>query len=226
VKENWAGALAGKCGLDFVGVFEAIGGGDPLLKGAMNAFTGVEIEPEYCIFAQEKMEEIGATPSLRTSSQNLFMLVLGLGKIGAYLRADADIDGTGNLGDDSMDAGFDACENHEFPVPAGVPPATDLGDGLFSENELNQIVTGFGLILMNFASIADDLSGGTGDALADVDAACSAIVPNPCNITDPSSVDAQTRYTFAAMIHSSTATTEIQIGIGACNGSLVTCCGQ
>jgi hypothetical protein len=226
VIEDWAGALAGHCGMDFVAVLDSIGSGGTLLQGAMNSVSGVEVNPGSCILAQTKMEEISALASQRTASQNLFMLVLGLGKIGAYLRADADRDGTGNLGDGSKDASFDACAGHEVVPGPPNPEVGDEGDGLLSANELNQMITGFGLILLNFSAIADDLSGGTGDALEAIDTACSALVPNPCNITDTTAINDQTRYTFAAMIHSGSSTTEIQIGIGACNGALAGCCGQ
>lgn len=229
VVENWAGTLAGKCGLRFFDVVTALGNGGQLLQAAMDSFTGKEVDTSACLAAQAKMEELGMTPSSRTTSQNFFMLILGLGKVGAFLHADADRNGTSNFGDGSMDAGFDACEQQRPspPFPAQTPPAMDNPDGQFSDNELNQIVTGFGMILTNFAAISASLSGtDAGQVLADLEAQCAAIVPNPCNVTDPNTVDAQTRFALATMIHSGPATTEIQVGIGGCSGSLATCCGQ
>lgn len=226
VIENWSGAHAGKCGIDFMTVFTSIGSGQPLLKAAMNAFTGRDIDVASCHAARAKMEELGSSPFQRNASQNLFMLVLGMGHAGAYLRRDADIDGSNNLGDGSMDVGFDACANHELPFPAGSPPASDLADGLFSVNELNQIIMGFGLIINNFAAISAEVGGTEGDALAEINDACDAISPNPCTLSDPSLIDDQARFTFAAIIHSGPDTTELKLGIGSCSGSLPTCCGQ
>lgn len=229
VIENWAGALAGKCGIRFFDVVSALGSGGAILQAAMDSFTGKVVDTAACLDAEEKMEELGATPAARTNSQNFFMLILGLGKVGAFLHADADRDGTGSLGDGTKDAGFDACDEQwpSPPAPAQNPPASDNPDGSFSNNELNQIVTGFGMIMENFAAISASLSGtDAGTVLTEIQTECAGITPNPCTTTDPTLVDDDTRFALATIIHSGPATTEIQVGIGACAGSLATCCGQ
>lgn len=160
--ETWASAYAGKCGLNFVSYFnnlsEASLGGTTLFKYFMNAFTGVSVNPSSCYSAQLKMEEISTDPAERSSGQNLFMAILGMVKVGTYLRNIADKDGTGGLGDGNADT----------------PTYNSCNTSSLSDNDVKQIMTGIGLITTNLADLTDAISEGTiTDTLGSLETLCS-----------------------------------------------------
>ncbi len=163
-REDLAGAYASKCGLNFVSFVSALSSssGSPFLF-FMKKFQNVAVVPAQCYEAQKVIETFGASSSVRTSEQNLFMAVLGMAKIGTYLRdaADKDQDGT-------TDATFTSCDST-----------------LISNEYLKQVMTGMGLIIDNVAAVTAVLSGSS-SALTDLDTiktTCGA----PCIITDPTS---------------------------------------
>ncbi|PIS10040.1 MAG: hypothetical protein COT73_11565 [Bdellovibrio sp. CG10_big_fil_rev_8_21_14_0_10_47_8] len=172
VLETWAGIYAGKCGLDFITYFDNLGSasltGSTIFEYFMNAFTGVIVNPAACYSAQLKIEAISTSSAARTSGQNLFMAILGMVKIGAYLRDAADIDGTGNLGDGTIDAGYSSCTT--------IPDAS-----------VKQVITGLGLIFDNLTALTNAVSGSSiTDALDDIDTVCGA----SCQKTDPALISA------------------------------------
>lgn len=222
VIENWAGAYAGKCGLIFSTYLSRLtgtnSGSTTAFKYFMNAFTGTTVDPQSCVLAENKMKEITPTVSGRSASQSFFMLLLGMVKIGAILRADADRDSTSNYGDGSMDAGFDAC----------TVSATDYtSDGQLSDIDVTHIITGLGMVLENFAAVSASLSGGDiGTTISSISTSCSGLNPNPCNISDPANVTAAMILAMRYMIHTTTGNPTIAIGIGGCtNGVIALCCG-
>jgi hypothetical protein len=210
--ETWAGAYAGKCGLNFISLISGLGdsSGAPFLF-FMQAFTAVAVDPESCYIAQQKMELLGNS-SQRTSDQNLFMFVLGISKLGTYLKASADLlPATGVGGDGVADPTFSACANQPAP---GTPMMTDA--------QINQVVTGFGLIFDNLTAVSSSLSGASAVAgLNDFKATCEALtlIPN-CAITNPNGAEITdaTRLAFRELIQTSdfgvgTACTKDQVGI-------------
>ncbi len=222
VIENWAGAYAGKCGLVFSTYISRLtgssSGSSTAFKYFMNAFTGTSVDPESCVLAENKMKEITPTVSGRTASQSFFMLLLGMVKVGSILRYDADKDSTGNLGDGTMDAGFDACV-------AGSGDYTS--DGQLTDTDVTHIITGLGMILENFAAVSASLSGSDiGTTLNSISTSCSGLAPNPCNITDPANVTAPMITTMRYLIHTATGNPTIALGIGGCTNAVVAlCCG-
>lgn len=200
VLETWASVYAGKCGLDFIAYFDALGSADlsssSMFKYFMNAFTGVAVVPEACQSAQEKIEEISVDPAERSSSQNLFMAILGMVKIGTNLRDIADADGTDNLGDGTTDVGFDACS--------------------MTKDQANAVMTGVGLISSNLTALTDTLSSGAiTDALGDLDSVCSG----NCGKTDGTLVTDPERLLLINLIATSPSNPNpgLNLGIGSCN---------
>lgn len=209
VRKAYASALAGKCGLNFINYFDSLGnaGSGALFKFFMNAFTGKTISPNHCKLAQAQMELISDSRAL-TDGEKIFVAILGMAKIGAYIRNKADVDGTGSLGDGTMDATFKVCKH------------TDDANHL-TDSEMKEIITGFGMILINIAALGDDSPSGLGS----LSQACtdSGITPNPCEITDVDSVSAQAISFFRLLLKSSV------VGIGSCatpvsDPTFIACC--
>lgn len=208
VIEMWAGVLAGKCGFDFITYFTNLGSaslsGSTIFKYFMNAFTGKSVSASYCALAQAKMEEIGSTPASRTSGQNLFMAILGMVKIGVYLRGLADVDGSNGLGDGSADATFDSCSTASL-----------------SDANLNQVITGLGLISANLTYLTAVLSSTTvTDSLSTVTSVCGA----SCGITDSSQVSAADRNMVRDLLKTGSTNPTAPLGIESCVDPLVTPC--
>ncbi|MFN7453396.1 MAG: hypothetical protein ACK5RO_01920 [Pseudobdellovibrionaceae bacterium] len=218
VKEAWAGAYAGKCGFNFatfLGNIDSVSGGSPILKILMNMFTTVTVDPYYCYLAQTKMEEITTVAGDRTTSQALFLVFIGLARIGAYLKAQADQDA-----DTNMDGTFDAC------TPVGSYGATTAArstsgrDDEFSNEEIKMLITGFGLVFENLTSSVENIIGTTnGSAISAIETACNAALgAGACNITDPTNSNPLTPSvvtTFRALIHTG-AGNPVAFGAGSC----------
>lgn len=211
VIEAWAGVYAGKCGLNFLEYFKTLGdanlAGTPLFKFLMNAWTGETVSPSYCTLAQTKLEEISTSASQRTPGQNLFMAILGMVKIGVYLRSYADRDGAGNLGDGTAE--INVCTND----------ASNLANA-----NLDEIVTGMGLITTNLAYLTAVLSNNSiSGALTTVDTACQAS-PGACGRTNAADVTNADRDLFRDILNTSASNPTAAVGVGACSNALVTAC--
>lgn len=203
VIETWASVYAGKCGLDFIAYFDALGSADlsssSMFKYFMNAFTGVSVSPADCQLAQEKIEEISVDPAERSSGQNLFMAILGMVKIGTNLRGIADTDGTGGLGDGTTDGGFDACN--------------------MTQAQANAVMTGVGLITSNLTALTDTLSDGSiTDALGDLNTVCAG----NCGKTDSSLVTDPERLLLINLVATSPTNPNPgqNLGIGSCTNDI------
>lgn len=212
VLETWAGIYAGKCGLNFAEYFDALGNaslsGSTLMLYFMNAFTQRAVDPSSCYQAQLRIEQIGATSAERSAGQNLFMAILGMVKIGTYLRNDADTDGANNLGDGSADAGHNSCMA-----------------GSISDGNLNQIISGMGLITDNLTALSAVIAGGDiDDALDDIQAVCGG----GCGETDPDQVAAGARDIFRDILRTGPGHPNASFRFGidnACNDDPpLTCC--
>jgi len=108
VKESLAGAYAGRCGMEFLPFVTNLTGGSSssLFSMAMNGFVGVDTSNYAdCETADAIIESIG-TLNNRTQSENLFMLILQMAKIGNRVRSVADVAPT-STGDGTTDATFD-----------------------------------------------------------------------------------------------------------------------
>ncbi len=197
-KKTLAGVQAGQCGLSFItflmGISSASGG--QIFSMFMQAFNGIAVTPQKCADAYTTM----STLSSLQDDQLLFLSILGMAKMGSYLRARADRDGTGNNGDGSTDATFDMCD------------ATSAANRV-SDDDMKQIISGFGLMLQNIGLIGGSFSGSSAEtAIDNLNTFCTSSGIN-CNITDPTSsvIDAQLIRTFRRITNSS------QYGIGTCD---------
>lgn len=218
VIEAWAGVYAGKCGLIFGDYFAALTnanvGSTTIFAFLMNAWTGKTVNPTYCTMAQTKLEEISTVPTSRTNGQNLFLAILGMVKIGVYLRNYADHDGTGNLGDGTAE--INVCTADASSPPAGtyVPDAA-----------VTEIVTGLGLITTNMSYLTAVLSNNsiTG-ALDTLNTVCGSF-PGACGKTSPSAVTSSDRDTFRDLLKTSGTNPTAPLGVGNCvDPAVVPCC--
>lgn len=210
VIEDWAYVYAGKCGLNFIEFFQQLGSasltGSSIFKYFMNAWTSETVSASHCTLAQQKMEEISANPAVRTSSQNLFMAILGIVKIGVYLQEYGDRDRDG-----------DASE---------INVCTDDNDNL-PEAALDEVITGMGLITSNLVYLTAVLSSGDiTNALTTVNTVC-AVSPGSCGRTDPADITSGDRNTWRDILKTAPTNPEVPMGIGDCNNTAVTvpaCC--
>ncbi len=212
VIEAWAGVYAGKCGLNFIDYFTSLGSasltGTTIFAYFMKAWTGKTVDPDSCTLAQTKMEEISTDPAQRTPGQNLFLAVLGMVKVGVFLRAYADRNGTGNLGDGTAE--INVCTND----------ASNLLDA-----KLDEVITGLGLITTNLAYLTAVLSNNSiSGALDSLNTACQAS-PGACGKTKPADITPADRALFRDLLNTGPANPTAPVGIGICpDVGVVTCC--
>ncbi|WP_409478006.1 hypothetical protein [Pseudobdellovibrio sp. HCB154] len=174
-KELLASAYAGKCGFNFVEYVTALAEstGSPF-NVVMQPFVQVAAAPEYCLLALQTIDTIG-TPSQRTTNQNTFSAITGLVLMGISLRAYADKDGTDNNGDGLMDVDNMVCQA-----------------GQVSDDQMNDIIVGYGYFVTNFAYIGAMLGNAT-SGLDDSISMCTSIPTADCDVTDKNSVNSDTR---------------------------------
>ncbi len=194
----FASAYAGSCGLTFATIFESLATatGSPM-EFAKNAFTTRNIIPSNCFKAQQWIEAIGIN-SFRNTNENIAMFLIGLAKIGTYLRNRADTDKNGVL-----DAGYDSCSATSLPTA-----------------EIKQIITGFGLMIQNAAAIGTNISPGLSASITNVNAACTALGLS-CTQTDPALVPDADATSFRDAIKSDKV---LDLGIESCTPAASTCC--
>lgn len=217
VKKYYAGALAGKCGMNFTELLNSLGSVDVSSMGIfqyfMNLFTGREISPEHCTLAETQMKEIWAVRS-RTQGEQLFMVLLSMAKMGTYLRNKADKDGASNLGDGSTDGSFNECSNVD-------------DDDHLTDAEVTEIITGFSQLLLNITSFSASLSGSVDSSVAAINALCNSpfVDPATCTTTEAANVTPAMVLQMRDLIAAGAGYVP-PIGIGACAtpSDLEDCC--
>lgn len=140
-KESLAGAYAARCGMEFLPFVRNLTGGTStgVFKLAMNGFVGVDTSNYAdCKTAEALIEGIGPIGS-RTQSQNLFLMILELAKLGNRIRADADKAPT-STGDGTVDATY----NCRTSVPIA---------------DVQEIMSSFYKFIAQFAVVGGTLSG-------------------------------------------------------------------
>jgi len=160
-RELLAGAYAGRCGftlLPFIASISSSSGA--VFKFLMNSFTSVTVVPADCYSAQQVMETF--TVSQLNSDQKIFLALLGMAKMGVYLRNSADTDKDG-----VTDAAFDACNTAKI-----------------SDADVKQVVTGMGLFITYSAALSS--TGSATSSLTTINTVCGALGID-CSITDPNS---------------------------------------
>lgn len=217
-----AGAYAGQCGQDILAQSQSLssGSGAPFAT-FMSMFTNLEVTPTSCYLAQTTIENtFGNLSSARESSDNLFMAILGMSKIGSFLRNAADQDMDGAI--DGNTAGVCGGTDTDL-VPDGIPGPFDACHAdCISDNDVKQVGTGLGLVIDNFTAISASFGGSSSvGAISDMQEACALIPGNPCAITDPNNAgyDATAIKVIRSMIKSQS------FGIQDCTlDPLVLCC--
>ncbi|MGZ3805257.1 MAG: hypothetical protein ACXVB4_13670, partial [Pseudobdellovibrionaceae bacterium] len=107
VKESLAGAYAARCGMEFIPFVKNLtsGASSSFYQMAMKGFVGVgTANYADCKTAETIVESIGSIGN-RSQSENLFLLVLEMAKIGNRARSVGDVLPVAT-GDGVVDAGF------------------------------------------------------------------------------------------------------------------------
>lgn len=203
VIRTWAGVLANKCGLDFISLVQSLKEADlsstTIFRYFMILFQTTAVDPTSCDLAQTKMEEIGVLPANRTEGDNFFMAILGMAKIGTYLKSLADTNEDG-----ATDVGFNSC------APAS-----------FSDANLNNFITGMGLVTTNASYLPSSVSTSIGSYFTQISTVCGA----SCSVTDPDDVQPGDRDTFRDILKTGPSNPTLPAGIETCNnGAVTTCC--
>lgn len=149
VKTSLMHAYGGKCGIsffDFVNTLKDVSSTE-VFKFTLQLFKEQTVDVEACDNAIATLRTIGATAAERTSDQNLFAAILGLTRMGTTLHARFDTESSG-LGDGNADAGWNSCE---------VSSAAQR----LSNDDMNRIVSGLGLIFENLTALGDALTSGS-----------------------------------------------------------------
>ena len=214
VLENWAGALAGQCGLNFINYMNALStanlGATTFFKFLTTVWSQQNINPSACYAAELKIKQIWTSDS-QSASQQLFMAILSMVKMGTYIRSKADNAENGGLGNGTIDGAYNSCST--------ATPAHNLTDA-----EVTQIITGFSLFLTNIASFTASLSGSLSGALGvfndPTTGICATVLPaHTCDTTDPTLVTATQILWMRRILKADT------IGIESCAvAGLATCC--
>lgn len=138
-------AYAGKCGFNFINFFTNLSdaGFDNInfFTFTMQAFTGTAVSPVDCTTAIDIFNATYPNVNRRPTDVALMMTLLGLAKMGTYVRNKADLDGDSELGDGIVDTAFNACND-------------------FTSDEVGEITTGLGVFLINFLALGNGLFGG------------------------------------------------------------------
>jgi hypothetical protein len=195
LKESLAGAYAARCGMEFIPYVTNLSGGSSssLYTMAMNGFVG-EDTSNYadCQAAETLIESIGAI-GVRTQSQNLFLMVLELAKMGNRIRASADILPTA-VGDGTVDAGF-SCRT-----------SVTIADA-------KEIMESFYKFVAQFAVVGSVLGGGLDSSIGTISGSLPAL--DYTGGTDPAAADEAD----PAIIFSRALINTSDFGVGACSNA-------
>jgi hypothetical protein len=176
-----AAAYAGKCGLQFISYFNSLSTfsitGSTIFKALMDSVKTTSVNATSCATAESIMTSIGLTASLRTSDENLFMLLLSMFKVGAYLKTYVDPTGTG-----TATAGINLCT---------VQAAGSTGSSAIPTAEMRQIASGWSHFVNNIsafslfpAAVQTAVTTLTGAVCATF--ASAGVSGDPCKTYDPS----------------------------------------
>lgn len=131
-----AEAYAGKCGLDAVEYLNNI------QNNTNSAFfsifyqptLGVAVQPAECATATSKRIQIGDLSS-RSQSDNIFLTILSMFRLGANIQAAVDT------------------------IPANGDGVLDTSVCAMTDSQVNQVILSFGFLIENFAAVSSGLVG-------------------------------------------------------------------
>lgn len=195
VKRLLASAYAGNCGFEFIPFFQDIQDADltnaNFFAVSMAAFVGKAVNPTDCALSLNTFADAYPVLADRPSDISLMMTLLGLAKMGTFIRYKADIDGSDTTGDGTVDASFNAC--------------TD-----FTNDDVAEITSGLGTFLINFVSSAASFGGSATDISA-FQTACDTLTSGACSKTEASDVSNSDITAMRTILRSNA------LGIGGCN---------
>jgi hypothetical protein len=186
-----ASAYAGRCGLEFISLLEALQStnSSAVLGMLMGSFPGAEIDNvNDCIFASDLLQDIG-DESVRDGNENLLLAFVSLAKMGVILSSLADLDDDG-----VADATFDQCDNNDLP-----------------EAMVREVGASLAVTILSLSAVGGGYIDGTVDSFADLCAQDPNLQPF-CNTTDPTSFSAAEVQAFRYAIGSN------DFGIDSCGG--------
>lgn len=195
VKDSLAGAYAARCGMEFLTFVNNLtaAGSQSFFQTAMNGFVQVDTSKYAdCVHARDIIKTIGNV-TVRSTSENLFLALLGMAMLGNRIRANADVL-PGSGGDGVIDAGFN-CGPTKMPIASAAA-----------------VIESFALILENIAGIAA-VAGGMATQLSTVGTACGA---SCVTVTYAGASPAETD---AAIVVARALINMQSVGVGACAGS-------
>lgn len=189
-----ATALAGKCGLNFIGLAKDIveGIGSKQLLKILGANMRAATSFDSCAEAETVLT--GIEESEMTSDDYIFLAFLEFAKMGAILAADGAIDADGNVVPT-----YDSC--------------TELDD-----NETGHIGVAVNIAVEAILASGIDVAGSTTDVVKQV---CDVIEQNlppgssPCGIKDPSGFSFEQRLVIRSLVQSE------EIGLDLCGGPII-----
>ncbi len=206
----YASAHAGVCGLDFLNLLEALKGisTDKLFTLFMKTYTGATEEKiEHCITAQDIVQNITENATDRSADENLFMAFIAFAKMGSIFATYADADAN-----DTLDSGFDACSTGDIPDLAVREVGSSLVHVFASLKALDDV-----------SGIGDGQLTSISTVLDAIDAAADFCDDTPdgsgnCQNTDPADFSPAELKIFRSFMNENAV-----IGLGSCNGNVVTC---
>jgi hypothetical protein len=208
-----ASAYGGLCGINFLNFVEAMSnmGTTRIFPFLMSAFTGAtSARISACITAQNLMVGIG-TAALRTSDENMFLLVVSFAKIGNILAFYADADSNGTL--DGTYTPANVCTQ-------GTPGRIAGGD--IDNADAIELGTGLALAIEQLTALAGTVDLGS-SSLTTVSTTCAALPVNFCAMTTNAdwtdgSTDAEERAGVRTLLNESQ-----DVGLGTCTGDVTAC---
>ncbi len=168
VKTTLMYAYGGKCGISFLNLINNLktAQSTEMFKIALGLFTNTNVNVAACDLAIDTLHSIGATAADRQSEHNLFAAILGITRMGTTLHSKFDKE-SGGLGDGTVDVGWNSCVVSNAALR-------------LSDDDMNRIVSGVGLIFENLAALGDQLtSGSAGSSFDAAKTLCEATIPMP-----------------------------------------------
>lgn len=212
-----ASAYGGKCGIQYVPFVESLTnmGSTFILPFLMQQFTGAtSASIDSCITAQNLVTSIGAV-GIRTSDENMFLLVVAFAKIGNILAFYADTDG-----DDTVDASFTEAK---VCTAGGVPPR--VAGGTITNADTIEIGTGIALAVEQLTALSSTVNLGSA-SLTTISNTCGSLPINICTMTTNSSYTDGTTDVQEIQAVRTLVNEDHDVGIGTCavaSGDVAAC---
>ncbi|MBO9667534.1 MAG: hypothetical protein J7501_12065 [Bdellovibrio sp.] len=180
VKNKLASAYAGKCGVLFFDLIQGLKNSPSpqMFRLFMGIFAGKTLTTAACDQAIATVQGLG-TVGQRTESENLYLTILGLARIGTTLSSKLDR----NTSDGQLDGVATVCNNAASGAEtdgwaadwkaydSNIFPSAPAGKTAFlTDAEVEKVIVGLGLIFENVAALTNSLGGGN-STLTGIDAA-------------------------------------------------------